>query len=297
MPSRKVKPSRYRPFAGPPRIRGPFSTFSGAGIQPFPGAEHVLHIDSRGHVLSAQGESQLPYVLGNLSQLVLVSFPDDARPQWERSEKTTILLKTEDDGRFPFPRAPFGRFANRDVGERLEAREASEYRRDEPKDKAVVIHRKYELKTTQAQDGQPRLAMTGEAQFTFDLELGLVTSVTGQFRLTHNVGNTAYKVPVTLSAKILSEDEQAKQDADLKEAAHRIPLEAQAMDEALADLTAADPVRVQSAAHRIERAEPNGRREEVARALEPLLKSPDHGTRRSVRGRWPCGVLRKMCRR
>jgi beta-lactamase regulating signal transducer with metallopeptidase domain len=281
MQSQKLKPSLQIPFGRPPWIRGPFSSFSGVGIQTFPGAEQVLHVNNQGHLQSMQGDSQLPYVLGNLSQLVLVSFPEDARAQWEESEKTAILLKAGNDGRFPFPRAAFGPFANRDAGERLEARERSEYRRDEPGDNAVVIHRNYQLKTTPAQGGQPRLLLTGDVQFSFDLVLGLSTSVAGQFKLSQNTENTAYTIPITLSAKLLSEGERTKHEAEVKEAAHRHPLEAQALDAALADLTAVEPDRVQSAANRLERAEPQGRREEVSRALDPLLKSRDNFTRQA----------------
>jgi hypothetical protein len=281
MQSQKVKPSLQIPFGRPPRIHGPFSSFGGVGIQTFPGTEHVLHVNNQGHLQSMQGDSQLPYVLGNLSQLVLVRFPEDARAKWEESEKTAILMKAGNDGRFPFPRAPFGPFANRDAGERLEAREQSEYRRDEPSDNAVVIHRKYELKTTQVQGGQPRFLLTGDVQFRFDLVLGLATSVAGQFKLTQNTENTAYTIPITLSAKLLSEDERTKNETEVKGAARRHPLEAQALDAALDDLTAAEPERVQNAANRLERAEPQGRQNEVARALEPLLESKENFTRQA----------------
>ena len=147
MPSQRFKPAQRIPFGGPPRMRSPFSNFSGVGIPTFPPTEHLLHYDDRGHLQSMSGQSQLPYILGNLSQLLIVPFSEELEAKWVETEKTSITLKSADD-RFPFPRPRFGPFADRDEGQRLEARERSEYQRDEPKDNTVVIHKKYELKTT-----------------------------------------------------------------------------------------------------------------------------------------------------
>ncbi|MGE5193929.1 MAG: M56 family metallopeptidase, partial [Deltaproteobacteria bacterium] len=270
MPSQKFKPGQGIPFGRPPRFRSPFSSnFSGMGIQRFPAVEHVLHVDNRGRVESLQGESQLPYVLGNLSQLVLVPFPDEEQSRWEESEKTTITLRSGDE-RFPFPRSPFNPFANREEGERLEARERAEYERDEPVGNTVVIRKKYELKSTRTHDGRSRLELAGDARITFDPALGLPVSLSGQFQITHNTESSSQRIPITVSARLLSEDERARLEAEAKASARRTPLDNAALDAALVDLTAADPFRVQNAAGRLERAEPQGRRDEVARALEPL---------------------------
>jgi hypothetical protein len=215
----------------------------------------------------------------------MVSFPEDARAQWEESGKTTITLKRSDE-RFPFPRPPFSRpsfgpFADRDEGERFEARERSEYKRDEPRDNMVVIHKSYDLKTTQLHDDQPRLALTGEVAITFDLAMGLPTSLTGQYKLIHHTENTTQRTPISISAKLLSDEEMIRLEAETSAAAGRIPLDDQTLDELLSDMAAAEAFRVQHAAVKLERAEPQSRREEVARALVPLLASVEKLTRQT----------------
>jgi len=290
MSSEKVKPGQPLPFGRPPRIRSPFSSFSGVGLPTFPTGEHVLIFDDLGALQSVSGQSQLPYALGNLSQLVMVPFPEDARAQWEESGKTTITLRAADDRsgfphspfrRPPFPRIQFGPFAERDDAQQFEARERSEYRRDEPRDNAIIIHKKYELKTTQMQDDQPRLVLTGEAAITFDLAIGLPASLTAQYKLIHHTENTTHRTPISISARLLSDEERIRLEAEASATAHRVPLESHALDDLLGDLKSTEPFRVQNAAVKLERAQPQGRREEVARALEPLLASADRLTRQA----------------
>jgi beta-lactamase regulating signal transducer with metallopeptidase domain len=285
MASEKMKSGQPVSFGRPPRFRGPFSSFSGVGLPRFPTGEHILNYSDRGSLQSMSGQSQLPYVLGNLSQLVIVPFPEDARAQWEESGRTTITLKADDDRhpfpRSPLPRPPFGPFADRDEGRQFEARERSEYQCDEPKDNTVVIHKQYELQTTQMHDVQPRLALTGEAVIMFDLELGVPTSLTGQYKLTHHTENTTLRTPLSISARLLSDEERIRLESEASAAGQGVPLDSNSLNDALADLMATESFRVQNAATKLERAEPQGRREEVARALEPLLTSPDKLTRQA----------------
>ncbi len=282
MSMQKFKPRQGLPFGRPPRIRSPFSVFSAVGVPTFPTGEHVLHLNAQGDLQSMTGDSQLPYVLGNLSQLVIVPLPDEGQAKWEETEKTSITLRPPQDDRFPFPRPRFGPFANRDEGERLEARQKTEYRRDEPQKVTVVIHKKYELKTVQTVDGQPRVELAGECEITFDLAVGLPTALAGKFKLTNNSENTTHRTPITISAKLLSEEERARLEAEQTEAARHKPLDDAALDDALADLKAGDAVRVQAAAGKLERAEPQGRQAEVARALEPLLEDKEQFTRQAA---------------
>jgi beta-lactamase regulating signal transducer with metallopeptidase domain len=285
MPSEKVKPGQTVPLGRPPRMRGPFSSFSGVGVPTFPTGEQVLNFSDRGSLQSMSGQSQLPYVLGNLSQLVIVPFPEESRAQWEESGKTAITLKVAED-RNPFPRPrfsrpPFGPFADRDEGQQFEARERSEYKCDAPKDNAAVIHRRYELKTTEMRDDHPRLALTGESTITFDLALGVPTSLTGQYKLTHHTENTTQRIPISIVARLLSDEERINLETEASATAQRVPLDRNSLNDVLADLMATESFRVQNAAARLERAEPQGPREEVAQALVPLLASPDRLTRQA----------------
>jgi len=277
MQSQKLKPDRNGPFGLPPRFRGPFSSFSGVGIQPFPGEEHVLKINDRGNAQSVRGQSQLPYMLGNLSQLMIVPLPEEGRDRWDENEKTGINLLPEDNDRFPRP--PFGPFAGRSQGERLEAREKSTFAVTPGEHGVVVIRKTYELKTTETENGNPRMALSGEAEYTFDPVRGVTTALAGKYRLTNNSGNNTYRVPITIAARLLSEDEQSRLEAERLEAARRKPLDDSAIDAALADLESGSASLIQRAATRLERAEPQGRQADVALALAAQLDNQDNSVR------------------
>src|SRR5581483_5628460 len=88
----------------------------------FPG-EHSLRVDDRGHVQSVRGDSQLPWLLGNLSQLMLDPLPETPAARWEESNRSGISV-VQEDGRFPRPH--FG-IAPRDERNRMEARESARY--------------------------------------------------------------------------------------------------------------------------------------------------------------------------
>lgn len=279
MPMQKFKPGRRIPFGRPPHFRGPFSAFGGVGIHAFPPTEHVLHVDNRGGLQSQRGDSQLPYVLGNLSQLVLPPLPRESIDHWEESCKTAVTLKSDDSR---FPRFGFGRFADRDDGTHLDASEKAEYTVIESQPNAVIIRKKYELKTTETLDGQPRVELTGQADFTFDLGLGLPKSMSGKFKLTNATENVTHRIPITISAKLLNEEERARLEGDQKPAISRQPVDDEVIDEVLEDLKASEPFRVQNAADRLEKAEPSARQFEVARALEPFMKSQDNVTRQAA---------------
>lgn len=277
MQSQKFKPDRNGPFGRPPQFRGPYSSFSGVGIQPFPGEEHVVKINERGNPQSVRGQSQLPYMLGNLSQLMIVPLPEEGRDRWDETEKIGINLVPDDNDRFPRPR--FGPFAGRSQGERLEAREKATFAVTAGEHGTAVIRKTYELKTTETQNGEPRMALSGEAEYTFDLVRGVTTVLAGKYRLTNNSGNNTYRVPITIAARLLSEDEQSRLEAERLEAARRKPLDDSAIDEALAELESGSANLVQRAATRLERAEPQSRQTEVARALAAQLENQDNTVR------------------
>lgn len=280
MPQQRLKAGHPIRFGRPPRLRSPFSPFSGVGFPTLPAGEHVLQINDRGELQSVRGQSQLPFVLGNLSELVITPLPDDGADHWQESEKTSITIRPGDND--PFPRPRFGPFADRDEGERLEARQNADYSLVDPQADTIVIRKKYELKTSRTQDGQPRLELTGQTETVFDLLRGLPRSISGEFKLTQNGENITQRIPITVSAKLLSDEERARLETRDKAAVRWRPLDDKTLDQALADLHSGEPARVQNAASKLEHAEPRGRQAEVARALEALLEDKESFTRQAT---------------
>ncbi len=93
----KAKPSRqgFRPF--PPRPSFP-PMFGPGDFAP----QRELTITPDGFLVRYQGESQLPYLLGNLSMLVLEPLPPGGKTTWETRRAVSIAEK-EKNAR-PLPR-------------------------------------------------------------------------------------------------------------------------------------------------------------------------------------------------
>lgn len=296
------KPKHFEPFhMRPPHIPSPFSRFGGLGIPSFPG-EDVLSLNDRGVLQSACGDSQLPYLLGNLSQLAIDPLPDDDADKWETSQKSTITLLKEDER---FPRRRFGPFTRESGGEQLEAREKCNYRLVEISGALATIVKTTSLTSTQMVDGKPRIELTGETRITFDVDQGLPRAIEGKLQLIHTTATSTHRVPINVAIRQvppgeqnvpaqqsaapqsgfgLSLDEKSTSDQDPREPARlgREPLDDAALDQALADLKSTDAPTVQGAARKLERAAPQSRQAEVARALESRLHDDDQFTRQEA---------------
>jgi hypothetical protein len=78
----KTEKAKRRPGDDDPRFFGPFGRMPGPPMSPFaqnpfPGvgrAKNELQMTGRGHIRSLEGNSQLPWLLGHLSLLILEPF-------------------------------------------------------------------------------------------------------------------------------------------------------------------------------------------------------------------------------
>ncbi|MFN0050574.1 MAG: M56 family metallopeptidase [Planctomycetales bacterium] len=201
-----------RGFPGrPPHIPNPFAStpFAGVGGSPF-AADNSLEVDDRGTVQKVRGESQLPYLLGNLSQLPILHFPEHTGDAWELTERSAITLFEGDEG-FP-PRPRFGPFAAQGVKERLDAQDHSTIRLGTAKSGALVVTRTHALRTEQQAAVLPRMELTGQTEWTLDRERGLARSITGKLLLVHNTASASHRIPLQLSLRLLDAGELADLD-------------------------------------------------------------------------------------
>jgi len=115
--------SQKQPKAGAGGMPRP-PRFDFAPFGPGRSGTSSITIDEWGNVLRAQGDSQLPFVLGNLAQLVVEPLSPEGQSTWEVTAACTITEKSGGRpaapgmpgggaGGFPggmpgFPRAPFG---------------------------------------------------------------------------------------------------------------------------------------------------------------------------------------------
>lgn len=279
MQTRRIKdPSRFP--IGAPRFNGPYSPFSGVGFSGF-AEEHVLHVDDRGNVQSMKGSSQLPHMLGNLSQLTIFPIPDEIRDRWEESSRTSVTLFTD-----RYPQSMFGPrlgpFGSRDAEERLDAKEKINYTIAGRRGEFYVVRKKYELKSLQTVNEHPRVQLVGDLEIEFDAKHGLPISVDGKFTLAQSTENTTHRSPITISARLLTEAEVTKLREEQAEAAKRKPVDDKTLDDLLAVVRSGDKGKERAAMTRLERVEPTSRQNEVSQILVGFLKDKESFTRQAA---------------
>lgn len=292
------------PLHFPPRPpRHAFSSFGGVGWNgPFQ-SEHTLQVDHFGKPLDIRGDSQLPYILGNLSQLLIVPLANPPAEKWEESAGSVLTLFPPED-RFPGPR--FGPFARRQAEERLEAREVSHYTL-EGDSAGLLIKRQYELKSNELVEGQPRLMLTGELRIRFDADRGFATAIDGKLQHLQSSAHSTIRIPIDFSAKLLPEQPVAQvppamsrgpgfnlpespsaaasgrpESPALPAEGEKQPLDSGAVDGILKSLASGDAEKIRSAAESVGRSVPGEHKREIARALGGCLSQADEPTRAAV---------------
>jgi hypothetical protein len=234
-----------------------------------------LTLDARGRVINQRGESQLPFVLGNLAQLLIEPFPADAVETWTQTESTSIRITSE----WP-PRSPFRRDVEK---ERLNAEETTTYTVQETGDASVTINKEYKLETVEAVDGKPRMELSGDGTLTFDRARSLLSSLDYEANFIVREDNTETKYPITIKFRLLTEDELAEHDRQAAEqlAAMKAPPTGEQRETMLADLTSADINRGRKALIEIQPKEPAADQTdaELAAALAEWLDSDDQSVR------------------
>ena len=109
----------FGPMLRPPGP--PPSPFSRSNFRGSEQTTNELTISSRGAVVGIQGDSQLPYLIGNVSLLPFEPLPDAAQPKWDVTIGASVTEK--DDRRDMRPR--FGPFDPFGRGEREESVQAA----------------------------------------------------------------------------------------------------------------------------------------------------------------------------
>jgi S1-C subfamily serine protease len=273
-----------------------FPRFGPAGSQ--------IDMDASGRVTNASGGTHLPGLLGDMGLYLINPLPPDDRLTWENSVEW-VIERSNGGGLGPFgprfgpfgprfgpgmpgmPRMPgmpgmpgFGPPGQR--GETTKAKDRSIFTRGAVVGDTLTIHKRYELKTDPTAGAVSALSLSGEGTIRFDTKDGMPRDIEfkGTFQETSNAGNR--REPIVVSYKLLEgterdrilnpppppkEEPKVLNDADLTKA--------------IADLQSTDRNRQRAALGQLAKAKPTARRDEVARALEPILKIDDFFTRKS----------------
>lgn len=217
--SKKSKAINRGPFGPrgfrPPSIPSPFSrpTFRGK-VQ----TTNTITITPRGQTLAMDGDSQLPYLLGNVSLLPFEPLPAGDAQKWTDDGGVSITEKGDDD------RHPFGRFGpmsplGRDQSDSVQAAgEVSAYQLTGTDGDLLTFTKTYRLHTPPTKDN-PSFDMTGEGIWTFDAKENVPHAYDMKFNLQVKVKNTITTVPITVKYNRLLAEKVAEMEAAAKKRA------------------------------------------------------------------------------
>ncbi len=283
----------FGPFRGPPGP--PPSPFSRSNFRGSEQTTNDLTVSPTGEVTSMKGDSQLPYLIGNVSLLPFEQVPDAPQRQWRIGGGVSITEKEERSEMRPHfgPFDPFGR------GQREEevqaASESASYSITGNQGDLVTVSKTYELKSPAPKAGESGFVFSGNGTWTFNRKLHVSESLHMDQKLVITTGNQQVTVPVTIDYRRLTEEELAKlqaererQQAELRRKAEEMaaaeaekkrlaeaPLTAEEKQAALASLRATDKAALTQALGDLAKKTPKDPDSEVAAAIEGLLKHPD----------------------
>ncbi len=269
--SRKAKPGRrVRIFGG--RRRTPFSPIDGVGRRG-KNRDTELTIDQHGNLVSIRGSSQLPFLLGNLSQLLFDPLPKAGATSATVTRDISIHLS---DGRSRF--SPRGR-AN--TTKKLAAVETTTYTVTKVMPDFVSIRKKYELKTADKVAGESRFEIQGVGTTTFDYKVG--TPLKLEYELTEFVRteNVVRETPVKVTFTLLDKAARTKLAQTIEGASlfPYEPLNDEQVQEVLADLKSDNATHYLGAMKLLQgkrNVKPNA---EISKALEAWLADETEANR------------------
>ena len=293
----KAKPGTRLRRTGP-RRGGPFSSPTSVGRS----TSSTLTINSRGVIVSTKGSSsQLPYLLGNLSQLMLELLPPTGEEKWQSNRDVVI---SEAGGRVFGPR-----FRSSTDKTLTKAKELTTYSIAKSSADSVVVKKSYELKTTATVGGKPKFEITGSGHFTFDVKLGVPKSLEFDQKIIVRNADGTTEIPLKITYNLLSETERtalaeanknrfeaAKKAIAANKAKQAKPLTDEEVKSIVADLKSDKMAQLRRALFKIIRRSPKTPNPEITAALKALTEHTNVGIRRSaerVLKKWLSGTEKK----
>jgi len=234
---------------GPP----PMPSFFGRGVS-FGGlfrSTNTLVVGQQGDIVSLTGQSQLPWLLGNLSVMPFEALPKEDQTEWKVGSGVSVTEEEES----PFFGGPFRGNTRTKVG----GKESAEYKILEDGEKLVSIQKEYHLTSPSAGKDDEAIEIDGTGTFVFNKELNCPESLDMKQTLVISKENSNVSIPVTIVWNRIPQEEwdaaetkrnemiakaqkdraerQAKADAAAKEAAGK-KLEPKKKEEIMRDLNA-----------------------------------------------------------
>lgn len=197
---------------GPPIPRGPFGQVDFRGLTQ---STSTLTLTGTGGIETMKGDSQLPYLLGNLSLFPFEALPQGDVKEWKDGSDLTITSKSS-NSRFGPRRGPFAR----DNDEKQSGGgETVSYKVTSDDGKLVTIEKKYSLNSPAATSDDTGYRMEGSGTWVFNRELGVSESMNFKVDLHTTTKSVTVKFPVTVAWNRMPE---AEYEAFIKERQEKI---------------------------------------------------------------------------
>jgi len=191
--------------------------FGGTTMRGLTQTNNELVVAGNGEVLSMQGDSQLPYVLGNLSLMAFEPLGDGAQKSWRVANGVTIT-ETGSDSRGPFgPRGPRGLPGAGNDEKTTGGSESTNYVVQSDDGKLVTIERTYALTSPPPTGDDSGYTMNGVGAIVFNRELSVLESVGYSVSLNIGSGNSTVSIPVNVSLQRMTDDEFAAYQKEREE--------------------------------------------------------------------------------
>lgn len=251
-----------------PRPSSPFSPFTGIGTV----RSITMTINDRGEVITTTGTTQLPYLLGQLSDLMLETLPKENDKTWKSTQNLTITMSNS-----LFPRPTIARIE----GKQTKATQETSYSIDTISNDTVILNKTVDLTTAETVGGKPRIEIHGQGKVTFDKKVGIATKLDFEQKMTFRDDGRTDDTPLKITYRLLSEQEKS----DLAKTAEGAPLFPQQplaenlQKQALEDLKSGEKSKQLRALIMLQNKEPEKTNKEIAAAAEELLTGGDSSLR------------------
>lgn len=283
-------PGGFGRFGGPPRIPSPFSRPTFAGKTQ---TTNKITLSPRGSVVAMEGDSQIPYLLGNVSLLPFEALPATDLQEWSTDSGIAITEKNDSHrGHF----GPFSPFGGNDKESVQSASEVTRYQVLEKSGDRIKVSRTYEMKMPKSSDGVS-FNMTGSGTWSFDTKEHIPQSLDMKYKLTVIKGGTTTTVPISVKYSRVDPVELAAMAAETKRKADEkataaatakalaeAPLTPDEKRVALTVLAGNDSKATVAKLGELAKKSLQDPDPEVAAAIETLLASEDKGVAKAANG-------------
>jgi S1-C subfamily serine protease len=172
-------------------------------------------------ITKSNGEDQLPFVLGQVPTLAILSLDSNGEPSWQRTVETSLAVRAEEAESDPFrrmlPTAPSFRNSPKQDASKSKvyvANETEKYRIVRKNDENTIIEKQYELKTTDSPT-TPFMTLSGQGEIVFNEREGFPRSADLRLQFANRpTSNLTLSVPLEVKFQYVPseviEEEQKK---------------------------------------------------------------------------------------